>query len=92
MFGQLLLSRKGHKYKVLGQKKSDKRNRKYGAIILNVTTFYLLVQLIGGGFILMLLTPHASIMCNIMLRLKTENKINITYLILIQIYQQLGST
>ena len=45
----------------------------------------------GGGFILMLLTPNALIMCNIMLRLKTENR-NISYLILIQIYQQLGST
>ena len=87
---------RGISIKCSDRRKSYKRNRKYGPIILNVTNFYLLVQLIQicflGGFILMLLTPNALKMCNIMLRLKTENKRNISHLILIQIYQQLGST
>ena len=87
---------RGISIKCSDRRKSYKRNRKYGPIILNVTNFYLLVQLIQicflGGFILMLLTPNALKMCNIMLRLTTENKRNISYLILIQIYQQLGST
>ena len=87
---------RGISKKCSDRRKSDKRNRKYGPIILNVTNFYLLVQLIQicflGGFVLMLLTPNALILCNIMRRLKTENKRNISYLILIQIYQQLGST
>ena len=87
---------RGISIKCSDRRKSYKRNRKYGPIILNVTNFYLLVQIIQiyflGGFILMLLTPNALKMCNIMLRLKTENKRNISHLILIQIYQQLGST
>ena len=80
MFGQLLLSRVGHKYKVLRQKKSAKRNRKYGAIIFNVTTFYLLVQLIqicflvwGRGVMLMLLSPHSPCFNNMQYYAKIKN-------------------
>ena len=77
MFGQLLLSRVGHKYKVLRQKKSAKRNRKYGAIIFNVTTFYLLVQLIqicflvwGGGHAN---APHSPCFNNMQYYAKIKN-------------------